>query len=172
MHLVRWHFLTPSRKWVRGPFIPCQITEEKQLLQVTSAHDSGSGAALFLPCGFRKDFWAANPGHAGTTQPVCKQLRHALLATQSIFPSCVSLNKVELASISPVWDLLASCTVNVYALAVPTPSSLPFSSTSYRSPGLHHLLTSLLPSCHSSSCPPFLPFSLLSFNQKENSYRM
>lgn len=78
MHLVRLHFLTLSRKWVRGLFIPWQMTEGKQLLQITSAHDSGSEATLFLSCGSRKDFWAATPAHARTIQPACRRWRYSV----------------------------------------------------------------------------------------------
>ena len=79
MHLVRLHFfLTPSRKWVRRPFIRCQMTEGTQLLQITSAHDSGSEATLFLSYGSRKDFWAATPAHARTIQPSCRQWSYSV----------------------------------------------------------------------------------------------
>lgn len=153
-------FLTPSRKWVRGPFIPCQITEEKQLLQVTSAHDSGPGAALFLPRGFRKDFWAANPGHAGTTQSVCKQLRHAPLATQSIFPSRVSLNKVELASISsglgPFGVMYSKCLCTSCSSAL-IPALLIHIIQKSRLTPLARFTASFLPFFLSPSFPPFFP---------------
>jgi len=72
-----------------------------------------------------------------------------VLATQSVFPSCISLNEVELSLISSGLGFGGSCTVDFYALAGPTPPSLPFSSTSPRKPGLlitlPHFIASFLP---------------------------
>lgn len=72
-----------------------------------------------------------------------------VLATQSAFPSCISLNKVELSLISSGLGFWGSCTVDFYALAGPTPPFLPFSSTSPRKPGLlttpPHFIASFLP---------------------------
>ena len=72
-----------------------------------------------------------------------------VLATQSVFPSCISLNEVDLSLISSGLGFWGSCTVDFYALAGPTPPSLPFSSTSPRKPDLlitlPHFIASFLP---------------------------
>lgn len=139
-----------------------------------SAHDSGSGAALVLPSGFRQDSFQAAIPDPRRNNPACVQrIKVCTVATQSIFPFSISRNKVELASISSGLELSGvaySQCLSTSSSNTPITALLIHTIQKTRLKPLPHFTSSFLPFFLLALLLSF--FSPLSFNQKKKSYRI